>query len=168
MALAAVVLMSGVVAGGATRAFAYGAADQPVAQVEISGNCDNPNFPFCAPPPDGVGLGGVWVWAELDTGGGFDATVTFCGHQTAGQPNGAFGNPDTDPNRWWTWVPSLADAPRAFPFFDTSSYSGPVYVIDFFPSGNPDNDFVAAVPAAQGHYPLKPAPGVSIETQVAP
>ena len=37
---------------------AYGHADQPLAQIEFSGNCNNPSFPLCAPPPNGFGLGG--------------------------------------------------------------------------------------------------------------
>jgi hypothetical protein len=166
-----VVTVSAAVAGlvGAPGAFAYGAVDHPVAQVEISANCDNPNFPLCAPEPDGVGTGGVWVWSELDADGSMDATVTFCGHVVgAGGPGsaGAGGGP-VRTGQWWTTT-TLADTPPgAFPFFDTSkNYSG-YYVLDFFPGSGAD-DFIAVVPAPQGHYSWRPAPAVTIQTQVAP
>ncbi len=32
---------------GAGNALAYGSADQPIAQVEISANCNNPDFLLC-------------------------------------------------------------------------------------------------------------------------
>jgi hypothetical protein len=152
-------------------ALAYGRADQPVAQVEISANCDNPSFGLCQE----VGLGGVWVWSELDsdTGSGtvadpspMDSTVTFCSHQTPGVPNGAFGHPDRD--GVWYRISSLAEMPPgASPFFDTSVSYSSYYVMDFFP-GTGQDDFIAVVPAPVGHYSLKPAHAVSIETQVAP
>jgi hypothetical protein len=42
-----------------------------------------------------------------------------------------------------------------------------VYVLDFFP-GSGANDFIAVVPAVQGHYSFHPAAGVSIQDQIAP
>ena len=45
---------------------AYGAADQPLAQIEFSGNCNNPDVEFCHK----VGLGGIWLWIEIDGGAG--------------------------------------------------------------------------------------------------
>jgi hypothetical protein len=112
-----------------------------------------------------VGLGGVWVWAELAAGGSMDATVAFCGHGASGA-NGAFGHPD--PLGEWTTIDSLADAPAgAFPFFDTSQTYDSYYVLDFFP-GTGSDDFIAVVPASLGHFSVKPAPAVTIETQVAP
>jgi len=150
-------------------AFAYGAADHAVAQAEISANCDNPNFPLCAPEPDGVGTGGVWVWSELDADGSMDATVTFCGHVVGGGgpgSAGAGGGP-VRTGQWWT-ISSLADAPAAaFPFFDTSKSYPSYYVMDFFP-GSGQDDFIAVVPVPQGHYSLRPVAGVTIQTQVAP
>jgi hypothetical protein len=166
--LAGVALVSAMAAGvaGAPGAFAYGAADQPVAQVEISGNCDNPSFWLCAPEPDGVGTGGVWVWSELDADGSMDATVTFCGHTVGGGGAGGFGHPDRD-GHWWT-ISSLADAPaNAGLFFDPSQSYSSYYVLDFFPGSGAD-DFIAIVPAAVGHYAWHPTHGVSIQTQVAP
>lgn len=159
-----------------TNAFGYGAADHPIAQVEISGNCDNPAFALCAPPTqNGVGLGGVWVWSELDTttgnitSGTMDATVTFCGHGT-GHP-GAFGHPDH--TGVWVRYASLttaeaATAGHAQPFYNPATYHGSVDVLDFFPHTTPATDFVAVVPTQQGHYSEHPAPAVSIQLQVAP
>lgn len=153
----------------APGAFAYGSADQPLAQVEISGNCDNPAFPLCAPAPDGVGTGGVWAWAELDADGSMDATVAFCGHVVGGGgpgSAGAGGGPVSG-GQWWT-ISSLDQAPAgASPFYDPSQYHGSLYVLDFFPGAGTD-DFIAVVPTALGHYSLHPVPAVTIQTQVAP
>src|SRR6266487_2846546 len=120
--VAAVAAIAG--AAGTGKAFAYGRADHPIAQVEISGNCNNPSFDLC----QHVGLGGVWAWAELDTAGGItssgtmDYTLTFCDHAgPGGGPHsaGAFGHPGE--GVWYT-VNSLgaALAAGAAPFFDTS------------------------------------------------
>ena len=40
---------------------AYGRADNPLAQIEYSANCNN--LQLC-----GGGGGGVWVWIEIDDG----------------------------------------------------------------------------------------------------
>jgi hypothetical protein len=162
-----------------TAAFAYGKADNPVAQVTLSANCDNPSFPMCAPQSQGgVGLGGIWVWSELDantgstTSGTMDATVAECGHTVGGGgPGSAGAGGGRDPFGTWQIEPSLGAAmsanPLAHPFYDPSTYQGSVYLMDFFP-GSGNQDFVAAVPTQQGHYSQHPAPGVSIQTQVAP
>jgi|SRR5215469_780908 len=172
---------AGVLASGATSALAYGSADQPVAQVEISGNCDNPGFFFCS---NVVGVGGIWAWAELNnipsqTVAGWnemDATVADCGHtQGGGGPGtaGGFGHPD--PFGVWQQFPSLDAAEQATggaaqPLLLLGSgnpYTGSVYVLDFFP-GSGAGDFEAVVPTQQGHYSAQPAPGVSLQIQVAP
>jgi hypothetical protein len=154
-------------------AYAYGSVDQPIAQVEISANCNNPDFALC----QDVGLGGVWAWAELDTAGGngtsgsMDFTLTFCGHSGPGggaHSAGGFGHPGE--GVWWT-VNNLGDAlaAGAFPFFDTSQTYGAYYVLDFFPGTGVD-DFIAVVPAAYGHYnsPSSFPAGAQFQTQVAP
>lgn len=172
-------LIFGAQAVSATAAFAYGSADQPIAQVELSGNCNNPSVPLCAPQDQGgVGLGGVWAWAELDstgtnpTSGTMDATFAGCGHvlgKSSPGTAGAGGGPD--PFGVWQQYPSLGDAltanPMAFPFYDTTAYDGSVYLMDFFP-GTGSDDFVVVVPTEQGHYSFAPAPGVTLQTQVAP
>jgi hypothetical protein len=163
---AALALAGGAVGTGS--ALAYGHADQPIAQVEISANCDNPAFPMCQE----VGLGGIWAWAELDTAGGtgtsgtMDYTISFCQH--GGDFSGAFGHPGE--GTWW-YVPTLEGVPLgpdgAFPFFDMSSYDGAqgYYVLDFA-----EDDFLAVVPAAYGHYrnPGDWPAGAQFQTQVAP
>jgi hypothetical protein len=167
------------IASTATGAGAYGAADQPVAQVEISANCTNPAFPLCAPEDQGgVGLGGVWTWAELDSDTGqatvadpspIDATIAFCGHtQGKSSPGdaGGFGTPVSG-GQWWI-INDLSEAPQdATPFFDAAHTPGPYYVLDYFP-GSGSNDFIAVVPVHQGHYSFHPVNGVTIQTQVAP
>lgn len=183
------VLLAVLVAGMATltglvgtgKALAYGKADQPIAQVEISGNCDNPDFFFCS---NVVGLGGVWAWAELDnlpssTTVGWnemDATFAGCGHVRGGAPahtSGGGGGPD--PIGVWKQFSSLGAAEQATggaaePLLllgGGNPYTGSVDVLDFFPGSGPD-DFEAVVPVAQGHYSAQPAPGVSLQIQVAP
>jgi hypothetical protein len=173
MLVAALTVVAGVLSAGS--ALAYGHADQPIAQVEISGNCNNPSFPLCAPEEQGgVGLGGVWTWAELDTVGtdgtygSMDYTISFCGHTIGGGGPGSAGGLGTPgEGEWWT-IANLADAPPlAFPFFDTSKSYDAYYVLDYFP-GTGEDDFIAVVPAAYGHYGLHPVRGVTIQTQVAP
>jgi hypothetical protein len=158
---------------GTGTALAYGRADQPIAQVEISGNCNNPDFALC----QDVGLGGVWAWAELDTAGAgttsgsMDFTLSFCSHTGPGggpHSSGAFGHPGE--GVWWT-TDNLggALAAGAFPFFDTTNAYDAYYVLDFFPGSGAD-DFIAVVPAAYGHYssPSFFPAGAQFQTQVAP
>ncbi|HET7338146.1 MAG TPA: hypothetical protein VFK22_01245 [Candidatus Dormibacteraeota bacterium] len=78
--LAGVLAAAGAAASG-TTGLAYGAADQPVAQVEVSANCDNPSFPFCA---NVVGTGGIWFWVELDANHTGDLSGADCGHTIGG------------------------------------------------------------------------------------
>jgi hypothetical protein len=170
--LVCVLATAAAVAGvfGSDRALAYGRGDQPIAQVEISANCNNPDFPLCQE----VGLGGVWAWAELDTVGGdgtsgdMDFTIAFCGHAGAGG-GGAGGGGGPGEGEWFT-IHDLGDAPPgAAPFFDTSTTYSAYYVLDFFP-GTGDDDFIAVVPATYGHYrnpPSWPA-GAQFQTEVAP
>jgi hypothetical protein len=162
-------------------AFAYGAADQPVAQVEISANCDNPSFFFCSQV---VGLGGVWAWSSLNnvantTTGGWnemDSTIADCGHtQGGGGPGSAGAGGGPDPVGVWKQFPSLAAAEAAtagaaeplLALGGGNPYPGAVYVLDFFPGSGP-SDFMPVVPATQGHYSAHPAPGVSLQITVAP
>jgi len=170
--LAVGALVVGAALAGAGSARAYGSADQPIAQVEISANCNNASFPLCQE----VGLGGVWAWAELDTAGGssdggtMDYTIAFCEHAGPGggaYSAGAFGHPGS--GIWYT-IPNMGSAPSgAFPFFDTSKYTGPLDVLDF-QTGQGQDDFIAVVPTAYGHYsnPSDWPAGAQFQTQVAP
>lgn len=133
-------------------ASAYG--NSAVYQLTFSLNCDNPSVPLCAPPPTSFGLGGTWGWIELDNTQTYDATLTFCGHQNPGQPNGAFHV-------------NISDAPWIITDLATAMADGN------FPVGfDPNNQYLvplgahAAFPATPGHYSAKLAPGVSLEAQV--
>lgn len=179
--LVALVAAFAVIAGvtGSGKAFAYGHADQPVAQIEISANCDNPSFAFC----NVVGLGGVWSWSELDNvpsstvpgWNAMDSTFAGCGHtRGGGGPGSAGGGGGPDPIGAWQEYASLDDAmtanPNAEPIFlalGSDPYTGSVYVLDFFP-GSGSDDFMPIVPVAQGHYSAHPMSGVSLQVQVAP
>jgi hypothetical protein len=158
-------------AGGTFAGATTASASTVVSQVEISANCDNPSFSLCQE----VGTGGVWAWAALDAGanntsGTMDATFAGCGHTIGGVggPGGAGGHGGRVEGGVWSTITSLADAPPgASPFFDPSK-SYPAYrVLDFFPGSGAD-DFIAIVPAPQGHYSWHPVAGVSIQTQIAP
>lgn len=182
--LGLVTAMGAMALGGAqalslTPAFAYGSADNPVAQVTLSANCDNPTFSLCAPHDQGgVGLGGIWAWSELDantgstTSGTMDATVAGCDHVVGGgSPGSAGAGGGRVTTGIWATYASLGDAlaasSHAFPFYDPTTYSGSVYLMDFGP-GTGQHDFVVVVPTQLGHYNQHPAPGVSIQSTVAP
>src|SRR6266516_74561 len=67
------------IVGGAGSALAYGAPEQPLAQIELSANCNNLDYPLCQPRPVGFGLGGVWLWIEIDAAGSGDVAGAGCG-----------------------------------------------------------------------------------------
>ena len=151
LASCALVLVTlGATTGGAA---AYGAAEHPLAQIEFSGNCNNPDIPLCFPPPAGFGLGGVWFWIEIDEGGTGDIAGAGCGHDRAG--NGGAGSIRGE-IEWWGSV-----GPQGAAFFvDPNNLYYNVNLGD----GGPPLSF----PQTQGHYSFHPAPGVAIETQIAP
>lgn len=129
--------------------FAYGHADQPLAQIEVSGNCDNPNFAFCR---DVVGVGGIWLWIEIDANGTADVAGSACHHNVGGPGGGAF------PIRGeFDWIPAvIPPSPQQMVTDPTNTY----YVLqgfDLFP-----------LPVTQGHYSFQPVAGVSLQVQVAP
>jgi len=146
----------GFTAGGVA---AYGHADGPIAQIEFSGNCNNPGFFLCAPPPAGFGLGGIWLWIEIDGGAGAtsgeaDVAGSVCGH-VRGEGGGA-SSIRGEFDWWWSATPAGAD-------FSFGTYSGTdgYYNVDFAPG-------VFSFPVTIGHYSFHPAPAVAIELQVAP
>jgi len=152
LALSAMLAAAGVV-GGASGASAYGAADHPLAQIEFSGNCNNPDFPLCQPPPAGFGLGGIWLWIEIDANGTGDVAGAGCGH-VRGVGGGA-GSISGD----ITWFKAtLPPGPGLFAIDPTNTY----YVVVLGPGE------VFPFPVTQGHYSFMPAPGVAIQLQVAP
>jgi len=150
VALALCVSALGVTAGGV---FAYGHADQPLRQIEFSANCNNPSFPLCS-PETGFGLGGVWVWIEIDANQTGDIAGAGCGHvRGVGGGAGSIRGDIT-----WTWsldplgFPAAMGAPA-----DPQGY----YNVDW-------GDGPISFPVTIGHYSAHPAPGVAIEVQVAP
>jgi hypothetical protein len=137
----------------ASGAAAYGHADQPLAQIEVSLNCDNPDFPGCQPPPVGFGLGGVWLWIEIDANGTADVAGAVCGH-VRGEGGGAFS---IRGEFEWSFSPTPVGG---ILFADPNGY----YVVDFGPALGS----ALSLPVTQGHYSSHPLPGVAIEMQVAP
>jgi hypothetical protein len=132
---------------------AYGHADQPLAQIELSLNCNNPDFPGCQPPPVGFGLGGVWLWIEIDANGTADVAGSVCGH-VRGEGGGAHSiRGEFD----WSFSPTPVGG---ILFADPNRY----YVVDF----GPVLGSKLSLPVTQGHYSSHPLPGVAIELQVAP
>jgi hypothetical protein len=144
------VVTLGAVAGGAA---AYGRADGPLAQIEFSANCNNPAFPLCAPAPDGFGLGGIWVWIEIDANGTGDVAGAGCGHDRAG--HGGAGSIRGEIS-WW---PSDGAQGIAFAIDPNNHY----YNVDLGDGGPP-----ISFPRTVGHYSFMPAPGVAVQTQIAP
>jgi hypothetical protein len=135
---------------------AYGAADHPLAQLTVSANCNNAGFPLCAAPPAGVGLGGIWLWIEIDQGGTAEVAGAGCSHLQG--VNGAGPIHGTAP--WWPFHGTPADIAAAFPG---------TFVVGVDPGSNyyivP---FGFAFPVTNGHYATSLAPGVHIQATVAP
>jgi hypothetical protein len=133
-----------------TGASAYGKADQPLAQIEFSGNCNNPGYFLCQI----VGLGGVWFWIEIDSGGSGDIAGAGCGHirGVGGGAGPILGD--------ITWTRSTGIPAGAFAFWTdpTNTY----YVVPLGPGE------VFAFPVTFGHYGSNPVPAVAIQLQVAP
>jgi hypothetical protein len=152
LASALAVVIAGFTADGVA---AYGRADQPLAQLTFSGNCDNPNFPLCAPAPQGFGLGGIWLWVEVDANGTGDVAGAACGHVLGG-PSGGAGSIRGDVTWWWSQLPQ--GGPTTFGPLDPAGYYNVA-----IPGGE-----VLAFPVTKGHYSAHPVPGVALETTVAP
>jgi hypothetical protein len=141
------------IVGGAGSAIAYGASEQPLAQIEVSANCNNLDFPLCQPRPAGLGLGGVWLWIEIDAGGSADIAGAGCGH-VRGEGGGA------SPIRGdVTWV-RVTIPPGVFPYWTDPTNT---YYLVTLPSGD-----AIPFPVTVGHYSFKPAPAVAFQLQVAP
>jgi hypothetical protein len=147
----------GFTAGGAA---AYGHADGPIAQIEFSGNCNNPDFFLCSSPPAGFGLGGIWLWIEIDGGAGAttgeaDIAGSGCGHVrgVGGRAFSIRGEFDW----WWSATPEGADVS-----FGTYSGADGYYNVALGPGD------VFSFPVTIGHYSFHPAPAVATELQVAP
>lgn len=150
-------------AGMTSAAFAYGKASQPLAQVEVSANCDNPSFWLCAPPPDGVGTGGIWYWVEIDNGGTGDLSGAACGHTVGGVggPGGA-GAGSIKTTASWTYTTAEAAPPDAINFGAVDP-GDDYYLVNINDGGPP-----WLIPVSTGHYGTHLAPGVQVQITVAP
>src|SRR5262245_57096979 len=122
-------------------------------QIEFSANCNNPDFPLCAPPPAGVGLSGIWLWIEIDAAGSGDVAGAGCGHV-----RGVGGGAESIRGDI-TWV-KITIPPGAFPYWTDPTNT---YYLVTLPGG-------ASIPfpVTQGHYSFVPAPAVDLRLQVPP
>jgi hypothetical protein len=134
---------------GTSTANAYG--NNAVYQIAFSGNCDNPASPVCAPPPNGFGLGGFWVWIVLDNDGTGDVAGAFCQHGLPTAPHGGAGSVKGDVT--WTTI---------------TSSSLPAGAIN----SDPNNTYLVipelglVLPATPGHYSFRAGPAVQAQTQI--
>jgi hypothetical protein len=159
----AAVIATLVVASSTTGAAAYGAADHPIAQVEISGNCDNPSYPFCA---NVVGTGGIWLWIELDANHTGDVSGAECGHTVggAGGPGGAGAGPIKG-NVSWFYSPTPIGVNVLDAIDPTDTHGVTNWYVIVLPGGTQPP---FSVPVQTGHYSWHPTSGVSLQTTVAP
>ncbi len=146
--LAALALALGMLGASAGGVMAYGSASQPLAQLTLSANCDNPSFGLCKI----VGLGGIWAWVEIDAGNTGDMTGAECSH---GSFNGAIS---IKQDITWETMSGAQIAQLGIPLFapdPTNTY----YVV---------NELGFAFPVTAGHYSFAPVPGVTLQMTVAP
>ena len=141
------------VAGTGGSALAYGAADRPLAQIELSANCNDPSANLCQPPPSGFGLGGVWLWVEIDAGGSGDIAGAGCGHI-----RGVGGGADSIRGDIAWFKATLP--PGAFPYWTDPTNTYYVVVL-----GNGES---IPFPVTVGHYSYSTGPAVTFQLQVAP
>jgi len=151
--LAAALLALGALGATSSGVAAYGKADHPLAQIELSANCNDPTFGLCQQ----VGLGGIWFWIEIDAGGTGDIAGAGCGHDRAGT-GGAF--PFRGEISWTSG--SIADVLGAGGFPFGVDPNNTYYIISVIPGE------VFAFPKTVGHYSQHPVPAVTIQLQVAP
>ena len=152
--LVAACLLALMVIGVSTGAVAaYGAAEHPLAQLELSANCNDPSFDLCQQ----VGLGGVWVWIEIDEGGTGDIAGAGCGHDRAGHG----GASKILGEITWTYG-TAADVIGANGFLFGVDPGNQYYLVEVFPGE------VFGFPTTVGHYSFHPVPAVTIQLQVAP
>jgi len=139
--LAAVGLVAAV--GGVA---AYGRADGPLAQIEVSVNCNN--LKLCDSP------GGAWLWIEIDQDGTGDVAGAGCEH-----------------------IPGVGGGAGPIRGEISWSYSVGTDGASFVAGIDPTNTYYlltagsrppVALPVTVGHYSFHPAPGIAVETQVAP
>jgi hypothetical protein len=154
-AASAAILLAGAIAPA--RVLASGPANQTLAQVEVSANCDNPTFFLCQI----VGTGGIWFWVEIDAGGTGDLSGAACGH-TVGGIGGRGGAGAGSIKGTATWTPAtLETAPPGAPVFAVDPNDS--YYLVTTPIGD-----TWLIPTTDGHYSTRLAAGVQIQITVAP
>ena len=144
-------------------ALAYGRADAPLAQIEFSGNCNDPSFPFCAPPPTGVGTGGIWFWVEVDADGTGDIAGAFCGHSFTSHGKGTAGAGSLRGDLtgiYSTRANGISSGASAFPGIVDP---GDRYYLITLVTGE---KFL--FPTTVNHYSFHPVPAVTLQLTVAP
>jgi hypothetical protein len=149
--------VAGLFAGGSLWAVApgvaaYGRADQPLAQIEFSANCNNPAIFLCFPPPAGFGLGGIWLWIEIDANQTGDVAGAGCGH-VRGIGGGA--GPIKGDVTWWS-----STTPDGLAF--NIDPHGRYYNV-LLPDGT-----LLSLPQTQGHYQFTLGHGTTVQTTIAP
>jgi hypothetical protein len=151
------------IAAIAGTASSYGRASHPLAQIEFSGNCDDASFPFCSPPPNGVGVGGIWIWIEVDADGTGDVRGSVCNHTVggAGGPGGA-GAVSIKGEVSWTYS-NMKNGIDAGARFLGAVDPGDRYYMVTIPGGEK-----YLFPTTMNHYSTQPAAGVSLQIQIAP
>ena len=153
LVLAASLLAVAALGASSGAAFAYGSADHPIAQLELSANCNDPDFPLCQQ----VGLGGIWLWLEIDANGTGDVAGAGCGH-LPGVGGGA--GPIVGPITWTSG--SESDVRGAGGFLFGADPNHAYYIVFLGPHE------VFGFPKTVGHYSFHPVPAVSIQLTVAP
>jgi hypothetical protein len=144
-------------------ALAYGRAESPLAQIEFSGNCNNATFPFCAPPPAGIGTGGIWFWIEIDAGGGGDIAGSVCGHTFGSHGPGSAGASSLKGEITWIYSTQANGISAGAQSFPGIVDPGDRYYLVTLPAGE---KFL--FPTTVDHYHFAPVPGVTLQLQVAP
>lgn len=153
----AIAILATSIGAASNTAFAYGAADQPLAQLEFSGNCNNPDFFLCS-PQTGVGLGGIWLWVEVDANSTGDIAGSGCGHVLGGPRGGA---DSIRGDITWQYGNEL-DARSAGAFIIGQDPTHTYYIVTVGPGE------AFAWPVTVGHYSWHPVAGVTLEAQTAP
>jgi hypothetical protein len=149
----AAVLAAACLVGTTGGVFAYGRADQPLAQIELSANCTNASSPLCS--LDNFGLGGIWLWVEIDQGGTGDVAGAGCQHLP-----GVFGGAE----------PIRGEIPGGWTYSTREDLPAGVIAVGTDPKDSYYllSAFGFAFPVTTGHYSLTLDKGVFLQAQVAP
>jgi hypothetical protein len=148
--------------GHMTTAQAYGKADQPLAQLSVSANCDNASFSLCQ--PSAVGLGGIWFWIEIDSNppGTGDMSGAACGHTVGGGGPHQAGASSIKGSVSWSYSTLANGLAAGAVFFGTTDPNNNYYLVTLTIGEK------WLIPTTTGHYQVRLATGVQIQMNVAP